>query len=103
MKKPASITLDTQNLLWLKGQAAASPGGTVSGVVDRLITEARLGGRAAAESIRSVVGTIDLPDDDEDLKQADRQVRAMFAISVRRPTLVKEQRAGYRVRSRKGV
>jgi hypothetical protein len=103
MKRPASLTLDTQNLLWLKGQAAASPGRTVSGVVDRLITEARLGGRATAESIRSVVGTIDLPDDDETLKQADRQIRAMFDRSVTRPMLVKERRAGYRARSRKGV
>jgi hypothetical protein len=101
MKRAASLTLDVQNLTWLKGQAAAKPGGTLSGVVDRLVTEARLAGRTSAESMRSVVGSIDLPDDDQDLKQADRHIRALFERSLRRPMLVKERRARYRTRPRR--
>ena len=103
MKQEASLTLDVQNLTWLKGQAAAKPGGTVSGVVDRLVTEARLAGRGSPESMRSVVGSIDLPDDDEDLTQADQQIRTIFDRSLRRPMLVKELRTTYKARpSRRG-
>ena len=57
MRKAVSITLGADNLLWLRAQAAATPSGTVSGVLDRLVSEARQGGRAAPEAIRSVVGT----------------------------------------------
>jgi hypothetical protein len=98
MKRAASLTLDSENLLWLKGQAAASPGGTVSGVVDRLVTEARLAGRASPDSVRSVVGSIDLPDDDGELALADQQLRSIVERSVRRPALVKERRTASKAR-----
>ena len=52
MKKAVSFTLDAANLLWLKGQATASDG-TVSGIVNRLVTEARLGGRPRSEGAQS--------------------------------------------------
>jgi hypothetical protein len=58
MRKAVSITLGADNLLWLRAQAAATPSGSLSGVLDRLVTEARQAGRAAPEAIRSVVGTI---------------------------------------------
>lgn len=96
MKKPVSLTIDEANLLWLKAQAAATGSGTVSGVVDRLLTEARLAGRAQPESVRSVVGTIDLPADDPDLRKADAYVRSLFERSMQRPALVKERRPRYR-------
>ena len=98
MKKPVSVTLDAANLLWLKGQAAATPGGTVSAVVNHILTDARLAGRTSAA--RSVVGSIDLPDDDEDLGRADAYVGSLFAASLRRPMLVKEGRASYKARRR---
>jgi hypothetical protein len=90
MKKAISITLTSDNLLWLRGQAARTAKGNVSEVVDRLIGEARSAGRTHPAAIRSVVGTIDLPDDDS-LEQADGYVRAMFERSLSRPLLVRER------------
>jgi hypothetical protein len=87
MRKAISVTIDEDNLLWLKAQAAATSKGSVSDVLDRLVRDARLEGRT--ESIRSVVGTVDLPHGD--LDRADAYVRSMFDRSLGRPMLVKER------------
>ena len=89
MKKPISVTLNADDLLWLKAQAAARTGGNVSEVVNRLIRDARTSGTADRAAIRSVVGTIDLPDD-ESLAEADGHVRALFDRSLNRPVPVRE-------------
>ena len=89
MKKAISITLRQDNLVWLKGQAAARTGGNVSEVVDTLIREARTAGRTDPAAVKSVVGTIDLPDE-EALTEADTYVRALFDRSLSRPMLVRE-------------
>jgi hypothetical protein len=91
MKRAISVTVDEDNLVWLKGQAGAISGGSVSEVIDRLVRDARMSGRTDAQAIRSVVGTIDLPPDDPDLAGADGYVRAMFERSLARPMLVKER------------
>ena len=90
MKHAISITLARDNLMWLKGQAAARTGGNVSEVVNRLIAEARAAGQTDPAAIRSVVGTIDLPDD-ESLAEADAFVKTMFDRSLARPMLVRER------------
>jgi hypothetical protein len=90
MKRAVSVTLGEENLLWLKAQAAAGTGGSVSAVVDRLVHEARMGGRTDAAAIRSVVGTIDLPADDADLSEADAYVKGLFDRSLSRPMPVRE-------------
>lgn len=90
MRKAISITLDEANIVWLKGQAGASSKGSVSNVLDRLVSEARQQGQSDPGAIRSVVGTIDLPDDDAALDGADAYVRSVFDRSLRRPMLVKE-------------
>lgn len=98
MKHAISITVGRDNLLWLKGQAAARTDGNVSEIVNRLIAEARTSGQTDPAAIRSVAGTIDLPDD-ESLAEADGYVRAMFERSLARPMLVRERppkRAGRR-------
>jgi hypothetical protein len=87
MRKPISITIDEDNLLWLKAQAAATVKGSVSDVLDRLVRAARLEGRT--DAIRSVVGTIDLPHGD--LDEADGYVRTMFSRSLTRSLLVRER------------
>ncbi len=98
MRRAISVTIDEDNLLWLKAQAAATSGGSVSGVLDRLVRDARLEGRT--EAVRSVVGTIDLPQGD--LDHADAYVRSLFDRSLRRPMLVKEDppRAARALRTR---
>ena len=101
MKKAISVTIEEDNLLWLKAQAAATVKGSVSDVLDRLVRDARLEGRT--DAIRSVVGTVDLANGD--LDTADAYVRTMFARSLGRPLLVKEraprQAGAVRTRGRK--
>ena len=91
MRKAISITLSEDNLLWLRGQAARSARGSVSELLDRLVAEARHGGRTDPAAVRSVVGTIDLPDDDPDLAGADGYIRTMFSASLREPLVVRER------------
>jgi hypothetical protein len=98
MRRAVSVTLNTDNLLWLRAQAAASARGSLSDVLDRLVSEARDAGRTDARAIRSVRGTIDLPADDPDLAGADALIRAQFEQSVRRPILVKERPARHTAR-----
>jgi hypothetical protein len=92
MRKAVSVTLQTDNLLWLRAQAAASSRGSLSEVLDALVTEARAGGRHDAKTMRSVVGTIDLPEGDPNLEAADAFIRAQFDRSVKRPMLVRPRR-----------
>jgi len=89
MKYAISVTLQQDNLLWLKGQAAARTSGNVSELVNTLIREARTAGRAHPDAIRSVAGTIDLPDE-ETLAEAGRHVRGLFERSLSRPMMVRE-------------
>ena len=83
------MTLDEANVQWLKGRARVS-NGNVSDVLDRVITQARTGGKASG-AWTSLVGTIDLGDD-PDLLKADEAVRAWFAESINRPFEVNENR-----------
>lgn len=103
MRKPISVTLAEDNLLWLRGQAARTAKGSVSEVLDRIVSEARAGGRTDPAAVRSVVGSVDLPDDDPDLAQADADIRSLFAASARQPMLVRERSARRSARrSRRG-
>lgn len=91
MKRAISVTIHEDNLLWLKGQAGASDSGSVSEIVDRLIREARAGGLTNVRAVRSVVGSVDLPRDDEDLAEADAYVRSVFDRSLARPIVARER------------
>ena len=77
-KKAISVTLATDNLLWLRGQARTAGRRSVSAVLDRLVSEARAGGRMHEGLVRSVVGTIRIADFDADLSGADSAIRALF-------------------------
>ena len=87
-KRAISVTLDADNLVWLKARAGAAGLRSVSELIDHLVTEARKAGTSGA--VRSVVGTIDIDASDPSLDQADRAVRAMFDASLRRPMVVRE-------------
>lgn len=95
MRRPVSVTLGVDNLLWLRARAGTTARGSLSEVLDRLVSDARESGRVDAADIRSVRGTIDLPDDDQALEGADAYIRAQFERSVRRPVLVKDPPARY--------
>jgi len=87
-KRAISVTLDADNLVWLKARAGAAGLRSVSELIDRLVTQARTSGTAGP--VRSVVGTIDIDAGDPSLEQADGAVRAMFDASLRRPMVVRE-------------
>lgn len=90
MRKPVSVTLENDNLLWLRGKARATERGSLSAVLDGIVTEARLKGRTPLEA-RSVRGTITLDPDDLDLKKADAYVQSLFDDSLARPIYVRER------------
>ena len=97
-KRAISVTLEAENLTWLKARTRSGRGRSVSDVLDRLVTEARTHG--APGEMRSVVGSIDLDPADPLLLNADEAIRTLFAESLGRPLMVKEQRATYGRRSR---
>lgn len=90
-KRPVSVTLDEDNLLWLRGRAARRKRRSLSDALDEVITAARTTG--ALEASRSVVGTIEIPADDPGLDRADQYVRSLFETSLSRPIAVHEQPA----------
>lgn len=88
-KQPVSVTLERDNLLWLRGRMAGRKRRSLSDALDELITAARLGGHGGGE-VRSVVGTIDIAMDDPLLEQADSYLRDEFERSLGRPSLARE-------------
>jgi hypothetical protein len=87
-KQAISVTLDADNLTWLKGRASATGVRSVSELLDQLVSAARSSGQVGPS--RSVVGTIDIAAGDPSLEGADDAVRGMFEASLRRPLMVKE-------------
>jgi hypothetical protein len=96
-KQAISVTLDADNITWLKARKGAGGVRSVSELLDRLVTEARQARRVGPS--RSVVGTIDIDASDPLLTKADATVRALFETSVGRPIVVREGRARYSVRT----
>jgi hypothetical protein len=92
-KQAISVTLDADNILWLKGRVGASGGRSVSELLDQIVSAARHGGRAGVS--RSVVGTIDIDQSDPALDEADTAIRALFELSIGRPAVVRERRSTY--------
>jgi len=90
-KRPISVTLEADNLLWLKGRAGAVGARSVSDLLDTLVTAARTSGHSGAA--RSVVGTIDIDAHTPLLEGADDMVRRMFDASLGRPLMAKESPA----------
>lgn len=89
-KRAVSVTLESENLLWLRAQARATKRGSLSATLDALIGEIRATGRVADDSIRSVVGTVDIAESDPWLEGADADLRSLVDRSLSRPYAVKE-------------
>lgn len=98
-KSPVSVTLNDDNLLWLKGRAAGRKKRSLSDALDEILTQARQGG-VGGDVARSVVGTIDVSVDDPNLDSADAAIASLFEASVGRPVAVKETRPAYGKRTR---
>lgn len=78
MKKAISVTLETENLNWLRSRATVLGCRSISQFLDQLIGEARRAGVGAPES---VVGTVRIDDADPDLLEADDALRALFGLT----------------------
>jgi hypothetical protein len=98
-KTAISLTIEQTNLLWLKGRARVVSGGSLSAAVDQLIAEARAGRLGQGEPPRSVVGTIDLPDD-RALLDSKHALQELFTDSLARPLFVHESAPGDRAAKR---
>lgn len=98
-KQAISVTLDADNITWLKGRTGAAGVRSVSELVDQLVTAARQSRHAGPP--RSVVGTIDIDSSDPLLERADEAIRAIFAESVRRPLNGNEPASTRRNRTRR--
>jgi hypothetical protein len=97
-KQALSVTLDADNVTWLKGRAGRPGVRSVSELLDRLVSAARQSGDH--EPARSVVGTIDIDPGDPMLAQADEVVRALFDRPLGRPLMVKRASPEHAVRRR---
>lgn len=98
-KVAVSVTLDQDNLLWLRGLAAGKKRRSLSEALDEVVTAVRLGGRAAG-AVKSIVGTIDIATDDPRLERADEYVRAAFTAAIGDSTpAAGRARSGGRIRT----
>ena len=88
-KTAISLTIEQTNLLWLKGRARVVAGGSLSEAVDQLIAEARAGRLGQGDPPKSVVGTIDLPDEQAWVSGKDA-LAMLFAESLSRPIMLHE-------------
>ena len=95
------MTLESENVTWLKGRAGAAGLRSVSELVDRIVTAARKAGQIGPP--RSVVGTVDIDPADPGLDGADAAVGALYETSLGRPLGVRERppESGSRTRAKK--
>ena len=98
-KQALSVTLEADNVTWLKGRAGAGAVRSVSELLDRLVSAARQTGQVGP--VRSVVGTVDIDAADPMLEGADAAIRSMYEISLGRPLVAREERATYTVGRRR--
>lgn len=95
-KRAISITLEADNVTWLKGRAGAAGLRSVSELLNQLVDAARTSGGAGHAT--SVVGTIDIDPRDPLLEHADEAVGALFDESLTRPLTIKETAPQYKIR-----
>ena len=89
------MTLDVDNLLWLRARAVSRKRRSLSDALDEILTAARTGARGV-EASRSVVGTIDIAADDPGLLRADAYIREEMESSLSRPLAVHEAIVSYK-------
>ncbi len=82
-KQAISVSLDPDNLVWLRAQTRSTGCRSVSEMLDRLIREARPSGQGKDSSVRSVVGTIEIAESDPGLASADAAIRALFSTALK--------------------
>jgi hypothetical protein len=97
-KQAISVTLDQENLTWLRGRAGAPGFKSVSDLLDQIVTAARASGGVGPS--RSVVGTVAIDPADPSLARADAAIRSLFDASLGRPMMVKPSSRDDRIAKR---
>jgi hypothetical protein len=92
-KEAISVTLDADNITWLKARTTAGGARSVSELLDQIVSAARTA--RVPIDMKSVVGTVDIDAHDPRLESADGAIRALFDASLGRPLVAKEARASY--------
>ena len=80
-KAAISVTIDRDNLMWLSARARSTRARSLSQTLDELITAARLQ-HQSHDGPRSIVGMVEIPEDDPDLTKADAYIRELFEVSL---------------------
>jgi len=97
-KQAVSVTLEHDNLTWLRARMRATRERSLSATLDQLVREARDQDGRGVGARRSVVGTITMAESDPDLALADAAIRALFAgsqdaVGTARPRGARKARA----------
>jgi hypothetical protein len=82
--KTVSFDLDSANFLWLQARATASGRRNLSRVLNEILDQLRAAGQGQEVAVRSIRGTIELPDSDPDLEKAKETVGELFRRSIER-------------------
>jgi hypothetical protein len=102
-KLAISVTLERDNLAWVRGRALVAGGLSVSEMLDRLIEDARTGGAGSGPGVRPVVGTVEITPDDPELLTADEAIRTLLAQSVARSARAMGRASGGGAGRRRGA
>ena len=87
-KQAISVTLELENLTWLRGRVRATGGRSISELLDQLVSSARRHGHGRPK--RSVMGAIEIDPADPNLAGADAAIRSLFDASLARPLVIHE-------------
>ena len=96
-RKAISITLEEENLLWLRGQARAGGRRSVSQLVDRLVSDARAAGRVLSrEQLLDALKGAAYETFDRSIDVHISKLRGKLEADPKAPRLIKTVRgAGY--------
>ncbi len=97
-KSAISVSLQSDNLVWLRGRALAAGGLSVSATLDRLIQAAR--GGALDLPSESIAGAVRIAPDDPERLEADAAVRRLVLRTRNRASAGPSRRPAARRRAR---
>jgi len=87
------VTLDDDNILWLRARAGAARLRSVSELLNQIVSTARRS--KSAPHPKSVVGTLRIAPDDAALETADAAVRQLFDAALTGASIAPERPARY--------
>ena len=79
-KKAISVTMEADNLLWLRARTRATGTRSISALLDGLVT----GARKASGPVTSVVGFVSFPEGEDGLQRGKEEIRELFDRSLSR-------------------